>query len=195
MVAVMQICVYLLVFALLSLIALERARRCGHVLEHWSFAAFGGAGAIASLVCALESTSAYALIIVFACAAVCASTDLATGLIYNSVVNAGLIAVAALSLADPLRALAGATLGYGLAYALHALTRGRGLGFGDVKLFGLSGGALGSVGTLGCFAGAFVLGAVVSIALVARARIKRSSPIPFAPYIAAAAMVMGCIYL
>jgi leader peptidase (prepilin peptidase)/N-methyltransferase len=65
-----------------------------------------------------------------------------------------------------------------------------GMGFGDVKLAGVLGLYLGWVGwgavLVGAF-GAFLLGGVVSVALIATGRATRKSGIPFGPFMLAGA--------
>lgn len=87
-----------------------------------------------------------------------------------------------------LRALVGGVALWVL-YFLVMLVRPGGMGFGDVKLAGLLGGALAWLGwgtfVTGAF-GAFLVGGVFSIALLALGRAKRGSAIPFGPW-----MVLG----
>lgn len=71
-----------------------------------------------------------------------------------------------------------------------------GMGFGDVKLAGVLGAALGWVGwgalVVGAF-GAFLLGGIFSIGLLLLRRADRKSGIPFGPWmIAGAALGIGC---
>ncbi len=90
---------------------------------------------------------------------------------------------------DPIRAGLGLLL-YGGGLMVVALVSG-GMGMGDVKLAGLLGVAFGSLGLryVGvAAAAAIVLGAVGSIAALARGA-NRKSAIPFGPYIAAGAVV------
>ena len=91
--------------------------------------------------------------------------------------------------------LVGALLGGAGAFVvllLIALISPRGMGMGDVKLAGFIGIGLGYVGAahvvLGLF-GAFLIGGVVAVVLLAvRARGRRDA-IPFGPYLAAAAVL------
>lgn len=66
---------------------------------------------------------------------------------------------------------------------LYLVTRGRGMGFGDVKLVFLLGGFLGWPNTLVAFFLAFVSGALVGIMLLLIGRAKLGKPIPFGPYL------------
>jgi leader peptidase (prepilin peptidase)/N-methyltransferase len=91
---------------------------------------------------------------------------------------------------DPTRALIG-SVAYGGAFLVIAFISPRGLGMGDVKLTGLIGLVLGSLGLryVGVAAGAAIfaggIGGIVAL-LLGRGR---KSAIPFGPYLAAGAMV------
>lgn len=91
---------------------------------------------------------------------------------------------------DPARAGVG-LLAYGGFYFVIAMIAPRGLGMGDVKLAGLIGLVLGSLGLryVGVAAGAAILagglGAIVALALGR----GRKAAIPFGPYLAAGALV------
>ena len=91
-------------------------------------------------------------------------------------------------------AAAGAGLMFG-AYALMAIAWPGGMGMGDVKLAGVLGAFLGFSGwaalAVGAF-GAFVLGGVISIILLATKRIGRKGGIPFGPWMIAGAW-MGLV--
>ncbi|MDO8383370.1 MAG: prepilin peptidase [Microbacterium sp.] len=78
------------------------------------------------------------------------------------------------------------------AYALMAVAWPGGMGMGDVKLAGVLGAFLGFSGwaalIVGAF-GAFVLGGIVSIALLALKRVSRKGGIPFGPWMIAGSWV------
>jgi leader peptidase (prepilin peptidase)/N-methyltransferase len=88
-----------------------------------------------------------------------------------------------------LRTAIGAAALFGGYFAL-ALAYPKGMGFGDVKLAGLIGGMLGwlsySALLVGAFA-AFVLGGVAGIAVIASRRGTGKTPLPFGPFMLAAA--------
>lgn len=90
-----------------------------------------------------------------------------------------------------LRALIGMTV-LAAAYFLMALAYPGGMGLGDVKLAGVLGLYLGYSGwgalAVGSF-GAFILGGVFSIILIATRRATRKSGIPFGPWMLAGAWV------
>ncbi|MBA8848770.1 prepilin peptidase [Microcella alkalica] len=78
------------------------------------------------------------------------------------------------------------------AYALMAVAWPGGMGMGDVKLAGVLGAFLGFSGwaalIVGAF-GAFVLGGIVSIVLLAMRRVSRKGGIPFGPWMIAGTWV------
>src|SRR5690625_3526401 len=87
-----------------------------------------------------------------------------------------------------LRALLGGISLYGF-YFLLVMIYPRGMGFGDVKLAGVLGAALGWFGwgslAVGSFA-AFLLGGILSMGLLITGRARRGSGIPFGPW-----MILG----
>jgi leader peptidase (prepilin peptidase)/N-methyltransferase len=89
------------------------------------------------------------------------------------------------------RAGIGGAILFGLYFAL-AYAYPAGMGFGDVKLSGLLGGALAYLSwttlVVGAFGG-FLLGAVGGIAVMASGRGNRKTAIPFGPYMIAAAIL------
>jgi leader peptidase (prepilin peptidase) / N-methyltransferase len=96
-----------------------------------------------------------------------------------------------------LHALA-AGVGAFLIFLLIHLVQPRGMGFGDVRLSGLVGGATGWLGTgwrggLGHMAvtlfSAFLLGAIVGVGLIALKGYGGKARLPFAPFLAAGAVV------
>ena len=77
-------------------------------------------------------------------------------------------------------------------YLALCLARPGGMGFGDVKLAGVVGGALGFLSypavVVGAFA-AFVLGGVVAVLMLVARRAARGSAIPFGPAMVGGALV------
>lgn len=103
----------------------------------------------------------------------------------------GIAAVAGHSGWALVRALLGC-LALALFYLLLAMVRPGQLGFGDVKLAGLTGLALGWLGWPALIAGAalgFVLSAVVSVALLAARRVSMRSSICFGPFMLGGALL------
>jgi leader peptidase (prepilin peptidase)/N-methyltransferase len=89
------------------------------------------------------------------------------------------------------RALAGGAVLFAFYFAL-AMAYPTGMGFGDVKLAGVLGLYLGWLGwgplVVGAF-GAFLLGGIFSLVLLAAGRVGRKSGIPFGPWMLAGAGV------
>jgi prepilin signal peptidase PulO-like enzyme (type II secretory pathway) len=66
---------------------------------------------------------------------------------------------------------------------LHLITRGKGMGLGDVKLALFMGLFLGIRGLVVAFYIAFIVGAVVGVIMLALNKKKLKSPIPFGPFL------------
>lgn len=84
----------------------------------------------------------------------------------------------------------GALLGAGFFGALVAVTRGRGMGIGDVKLALPLGFLFGWPDILFLSAFAFIVGAMVGIALILGKRKTMKSAVPFAPF-----LVVGAVFV
>lgn len=67
-------------------------------------------------------------------------------------------------------------------FGLHTLTRGRGMGLGDVKLAFLIGLVLGEDSWVAIFL-SFIIGAVVGVLLIILGRARFGKPIPFGPFL------------
>ena len=95
--------------------------------------------------------------------------------------------------ADSDSSILGASLGYGLLWAIHALfrlvTRKEGMGRGDFKLLAALGAWMG-VGHLPLIVlGSSVAGAIVGVGLILFGIRKREDPIPFGPFLALAGWI------
>lgn len=73
---------------------------------------------------------------------------------------------------------------------LHLVTRGRGIGLGDVKAAAVIGASFGAAYGIAVLGAAFVLGTLVVLPAVALGRIARGDAVPFAPYLASATLVV-----
>jgi leader peptidase (prepilin peptidase)/N-methyltransferase len=67
---------------------------------------------------------------------------------------------------------------------LHVITRGRGLGLGDVKLGTAIGVGLGPAAGLAALGGAFILGGAYASWLLATRRASHRDALPFGPFLA-----------
>ena len=114
-----------------------------------------------------------------------------TGLIPDRLSLGGFSLICALSALEGVfpEALLGAVSAAAPMLALHLGTRGRGLGFGDVKLALPIGAALLLPAGLFALGAAFVIGAFAGIALLLLSRAGTRSEIAFAPYLAAGTIV------
>ncbi len=138
----------------------------------------------------LESLS---LLVFVSLVIICAGTDFNTGLILNSVTFPGIALGIALSLLVPSMTLPESLLGVlvsgGVVWLMFAVTRGRGMGGGDVKFMAMVGAFLGwERGLLTLFLGALV-GSVVGIARIALGKQGRRDPIPFGPFLSLGAII------
>ncbi|MGC8462194.1 MAG: prepilin peptidase [Acidimicrobiales bacterium] len=127
-------------------------------------------------------------------------TDLSHRLVPRRLVYPGAVVVAAALVADALneqdpRRLVGAAIGgavaFGVFFAVWWFVP-RGMGFGDVRLAGLIGLALGYLGLFDAYLGflsAFVLGALGGVAVMVVTGSGRRTRVPFAPALAAGAVI------
>jgi prepilin signal peptidase PulO-like enzyme (type II secretory pathway) len=153
-------------------------------------------GTLPPLLPALVAASAYAAtaadrpisaVAASAGAAVAGVVDARTGSIFDPLtVTMFLIAAACAAIDGSLidGAYGAAAVGGGL-FLLHALSSGRGLGLGDVKLFAALGISLGVSSGLTALALAFVFGGVYGSWLLATGRARPGTAIRFGPFIAA----------
>lgn len=127
-------------------------------------------------------------------AGICAITDAQTGYVFDALTLptlALILAAACFSSAFTSAALGAAAAG-GALFCLYTLTRGRGIGLGDVKLACCIGGALGVTSGMRSLQFAFVLGGVYAAALILLRVLKRGDALPFAPFLYAG-MVLAAL--
>jgi prepilin signal peptidase PulO-like enzyme (type II secretory pathway) len=123
---------------------------------------------------------------VLACAAVCAATDVETGFIFDRVLLATLVAIVVTTW-SPGRLTDGALAAIMCAGALlipYALSRGRGMGLGDVKLAATAALALGFHNSLDALWLACVSGGGVAVLAYATGRARRGVRMPFGAFLA-----------
>lgn len=122
--------------------------------------------------------------------------DARTGFIPDGITRtAGIAAaVAAFTAGTALWAFDGALAAGGSLAMLYVLTRGRGLGLGDVKLATAIGAGFGPLTGITAVAAAFVLGGTYACWLLLRGRAERGDAIRFGPFLAAGAVLaaIGC---
>ena len=154
-------------------------------------ARYGVAGLCFVALCAMNGLPrSTALSVLAACLCVCAATDFETGYIPDVVTFPVLATelLVAVTGASWESAVQGALACAAVIAALYVLTRGRGIGLGDLKLAACIGAALGAQGGLWALGCAFITGALHAGSLLALRRIQRRDPLRFAPYLA-----VGCV--
>jgi prepilin signal peptidase PulO-like enzyme (type II secretory pathway) len=144
--------------------------------------------AAVSAIAALGGVHAPA-IVATAGAAVAGVVDARTGSIFDPLTAAVLATSLALSALDGSigNGLAGAAAIGGALLFLHALSAGRGLGLGDVKLGAGLGMAFGFSGGITAMALAFIFGGAYGTWLLATRRASAGASIRFGPFISAGA--------
>lgn len=129
-------------------------------------------------------------LIALAGALAAAAVDARTGYIPDRITRAtalGALLLAA-SCGAAVHACGGAFAVGGALLALYLLTRGRGLGLGDVKLGTAIGAGLGPWAGIVALAAAFVAGGAYAAWLLATRRASRGDAIRFGPFLAAGAV-------
>lgn len=142
-------------------------------------------GLLSALVVALDAAGVTIVLMLAGCT-VSAVTDLRTGLVLDRVTLPALIAAFGCALLSDaaLASLCGSLCAAGSLYVLWFITKGRGIGLGDVKLAALIGAALGPTWSLTALGAAFVAGTIVHLPALCTGRIGRRTAIAFAPYLA-----------
>ncbi|MBC5806339.1 MAG: prepilin peptidase [Candidatus Eremiobacter antarcticus] len=95
-----------------------------------------------------------------------------------------------IALHQALSALEGAFLGAALFGAVYLISRGRGLGLGDVKLAACLGIFLGLANGITAFAASFVIGALLALPVLALSSRGRKDVLPFGPFLVLAALIV-----
>lgn len=175
-------------------VALERARSYGLRL-------FAGHPPSLALVAVASATLGvllrhdaltWPLAAAIACAAVCAVTDAQTGYIFDRVLlTAGVLIALPEAVAGTLaRDAVGALFAGSLMAVPFLVTRGRGMGLGDVKLAALLGLGLGSPGGLLAVGCACVLAGVTGVALLVLRRATPQTELRFGPFLSVGACLV-----
>lgn len=179
-----------------------QAGRCRHCLQRISWR-YPVVELITGLVYALiasvtaEYWSQLALTVVASLMIVLALIDLVQGILPDALTLGGTAFAVVVNLAlGSSNVLGGTTsafdgwqwgilVGVGTLGGLVIITKGRGMGLGDVKLGALIGASLGGSATVLALWIAFLTGAIIGIGLVVTKRARwRSTELPFGPYLA-----------
>jgi leader peptidase (prepilin peptidase) / N-methyltransferase len=189
------------------MLALSAAGAAAATLGYWSIArdaarrraipigslppALLALAALSAAIAAMRGNGNAAAIVALAGACVAGLIDARTGLIFNPLPAAIFAAAAVGSIVDraPIGAAVGGLSTGGALLTIYALTRGRGLGLGDVKLAAALGAGLGCPAGLVAFGCAFVFGALYGTWLLATGRAARNQQVRFGPFIAAGTLV------
>ena len=127
----------------------------------------------------------WALVVALSAAVACAVTDAITGFVFDAVTLPALAIIILLRAFGHsfMPALLGAAAGGVTLGFLYAITRGRGLGFGDVKLACCIGAALGPADTVMSLWFAFVAGGGYAVFMLLTRRARLGDAVYFAPYL------------
>lgn len=104
------------------------------------------------------------------------------------------LGLAAASGAAPAACIGACVVG-GALLALHLLSRGRGLGLGDVKLGAAIGAGFGATAGIAALGVAFVAGGAYAAWMLATRRARRRDAIPFGPFLAAGTLSAALLSL
>jgi leader peptidase (prepilin peptidase)/N-methyltransferase len=104
------------------------------------------------------------------------------------------LGLAAASGAAPAACIGACVVG-GALLALHLLSRGRGLGLGDVKLGTAIGAGFGATAGIAALGVAFVAGGAYAAWMLATRRARRRDAIPFGPFLAAGTLSAALLSL
>ena len=121
-----------------------------------------------------------------ACVGVCAAVDIQTGYIFDRVLigAAVVIVVATLYGGHAQTAVIGGCVAAAPPGLLYAISGGRAIGLGDVKLAALIGYAIGPMPALHALVAAAVAGGAAAAILLAARRAACGSAMPFGPFLA-----------
>ncbi|HET9097477.1 MAG TPA: prepilin peptidase, partial [Candidatus Baltobacteraceae bacterium] len=127
------------------------------------------------------------LLVAFGAVITGAACDAACGYVFDSITLPCLALLLLISIVS--QTLAAFSIGVlacgGALMILYTVTRGRGLGLGDVKLACCIGAAAGAVGGVEALGIAFVFGGAYGAFLLGTGRAQRGAELRFAPYLAA----------
>lgn len=146
-------------------------------------------GSLAAALSACEGARGrgdFSALVLIACGAVCAISDLQTGYVFDNVLAAALLLlIPAALLTDRIAAaVSGGLICGSLLLLPYVASRGRGIGLGDVKLAALIGFALGPTGAVTAVCCAGVCGGGAAALLLFARKVTRRSTLSFAPFLA-----------
>lgn len=127
---------------------------------------------------------------IISCLIVIFFTDLKYQIIPDEILIVLLLFSAPFFLLDVKSHALGAVALFAFFQLIHSVTRGRGMGYGDVKFAGVIGFLQGLARGAFSVYGAFVLGGIVGISLILLRIKKRKSAIPFGPFLVLGFFIM-----
>lgn len=171
--------------ALLAYVALVTARQYGIVNILRMPVAFGISLASGMFAAALAGVLSFGLpaSLLLSLALVNATTDLQSGLCFDTVQLCAASALALSRYANLGDAAAGLLVGTALLGVPYALTMGKGIGLGDVKFAAAIGLGLGASGEMQAAYAAFVAGGMAAVYVLLSGRAHRRASIAFAPFL------------
>lgn len=185
-------CIAVAVNCAYAVVGLWAAARCGVELRlrgvpGCALLLCGTFAEVVALTISHGGVTRVAMLIAFGAVVTAAACDAACGYVFDAITLPCIgMMLTASAISQTFGACAlGALAAGGCLLGLYAVTRGRGLGLGDVKLaccIGAAAGVLGGVEALGI---AFVLGGVWAAFLLMTHRARFGAEIRFAPYLAA----------
>lgn len=186
---------------LLSFVVLRgRCSACGAPIG-WIYPALEAGCALLAMACLWHFGIAWQAVAAFGLGATLlalGTIDARTGLLPDAITLpllwAGLLINLTSLFTSPASAIVGAAAGYVTLWAVYWLFRlatgKEGMGYGDFKLFAALGAWLGWQWLAPILSIAALAGACAGIAALALGRVERAQPLPFGPYLAAAALLV-----
>ena len=170
---------------LLSALAKWSARR-NHLDLH-ATTTYGTLIALLSVLSLSFVTAKLSVAAALAAIATAAFVDAQSGFIFDPLVIAGaaVVFVCAQLEGTGLDSLCGAAITTGSVFCIWALSLGRGIGFGDVKLAVVIGAGFGPIGGVTAICLSFIVGATVGIARIIAGKARFGVSIRFGPYLLA----------
>lgn len=139
--------------------------------------------------------AAFGIILAIGAVTVCGITDAQAGFVFDAISIPSALTALIFYAADKafVPALLGAAAAAGALGLLYALTWGRGIGLGDVKLGFCIGAPLGAAHALTSVAVAFVLGGIYASYVLLTRRGRRGDVVHFGPYLACAMLLIALL--
>ncbi len=124
--------------------------------------------------------------------AVAAVVDAQSGFIFDPLVVAGTVGVVVVAVLEGagISSLFGAAVACGAVFCMWALTLGRGIGLGDVKLAAVVGAGFGPIGGISAIGLSFIVGATIAVAGIIAGKARFGTSMRFGPYLLAGSVCL-----